>query len=180
MPNSLKWAPHRWKICFSDCWEVIIKSQQVGRGGGGRGGGGRKSLSVSEESSREAEWLRKVGAPLGTLLPFSAFHKLKFIQEFNINIDDDWSKMVKKSSKIVMVDRRSKKLVWNSDLSLSSVLCKAALETIAYLLRRAIGEGGKGFFFLQIEFFFSSYLDFLDCVILTPGAEHWVVQSNPS
>ena len=142
MPNSLKWAPHRWKICCSDCWEVIIKSQQEGRGGG------RKSLSVSEESSREAEWLRKVGAPLGTLLPFSAFHKLKFIQEFNINIDDDWSKMVKKSSKIVMVDRRSKKLVWNSDLSLSSVLCKAALETIAYLLRRAIGEGGKGFFFL--------------------------------
>ena len=88
MPNSLKWAPHRWKICCSDCWEVIIKSQQVGREGGGRGGG-RKSLSVSEESSREAEWLRKVGRPWGILFPFSAFLKFKFIQEFNINIDDD-------------------------------------------------------------------------------------------
>ena len=143
MPNSLKWAPHRWKICCSDCWEVIIKSQQVGRGGGGR-----KSLSVSEESSREAEWLRKVGGPLGILFPFSAFHKFKFILEFNINIDDDWSKMVKKSSKIVTCDRRSKKLVWNSDLSLSSLPCKAALETIAYLLRQTMGEGGKGFFFV--------------------------------
>ena len=88
MLNSLKWAPHRWKICCSDCWEVIIKSQQVGREGGGRGGG-RKSLSVSEESSREAEWLRKVGRPWGILFPFSAFLKFKFIQEFNINIDDD-------------------------------------------------------------------------------------------
>ena len=70
-------------ICCSDCWEVIIKSQQVGRGGG------RKSLSVSEESSREAEWLRKVGGPWGILFPFSALRKFKFIQEFNINIDDD-------------------------------------------------------------------------------------------